>query len=229
MIINNFIKYLFLLVTFTLIFILSSCGKPVSQIPGGNSSKWIDSATEFDGFRIICKLPDVNGINIGNYNKSVDTSLLEHEDFIILLNARYDLWREIYHFEMSMELFTYDNLAPKDFSSFMLYQKKLTQDDLINSNYNCDSISIKGINYVHIFYFNDNTKLYNEFFISQLTDKYYLNISAQYYKEDSFDDAWLASRRKIFREFVEKIKIIRPAQYRLEDDHNIEDPEKHTK
>lgn len=210
-----------LLFVLSLSLVLASCGK-VNNIPEKDSAKWKSYLTYFKGVRFKYKFPGMDGkANYRWHNSSVSERDFREGNYTHFFFARYDTFREINHFDIMITIYKYETELPADdsFDAFNKCQEKIFKK--IFKNYQSHDIK-DGINGRHIYLFRENDSIrgsYTEIFSYPLDKEYYIDISAHYYLfAKQFEQNWLASRRKIFKEFAENVEIIRPEKYPIEND-----------
>jgi hypothetical protein len=207
-----------LLFVLSLSLVLASCGK-VKNIPEEDSSKWKSYGTYFKGFRFKYKFPGMDGkANYRWHNASVSEMEFGDEKYIHFFFAIYDTYRDINHFDIMITIDKYEDTEPEkpfDYeTSLRKYVDMLKKDIPIDEKLYTKEITINNCKYIyhHIEGLGGKNKDYVDSYTAPLTKEYYVGISARYYQlgEEQFDNTWLASRRKIFDEFVKNVEIIRP-------------------
>lgn len=204
-------SYLFILL-FSMCFFVS-CGRKHS-IPERDSAKWKEYDYRFYGHTLKHKYPGTDGNNeYDSYKKHIDVKKLQKDEWVIFFGEWYDYY-EYPHFEIKMTLVKYKNetaIIPNVDSFTKDIIESLNNPPLQDGKtYQNQKITINGITYLNIVFFDKQKRICREIYVTPLNKYCYLNISADYKESPRGEKGWLASRRKIFKEFAENVRLIKP-------------------
>jgi len=194
----------------------------ITNTPEPDVAKWPQFTTICcQQYAVTYKIPPA-----GNYKKysykwhkpRVDwADLPQNKDFVGFGGERYDYLtnKDISVFVLNFKLVRYSKPFEKmpDIETF----KKLKINDLDSGDYNytIQTDKLNGGNCIRTTFFTDKEKttISSEGLLIPLTGEGYMHISTSYYyyivsgKTGRFDEAYVASRRKIFQEFLNNVTI----------------------
>lgn len=205
-----------------------SCGKSVKWIPENDSSKWVEYKAKVGDYTLRYKYPGADGLkNYRYYKEIINLSKLKNENYLCFVAGRYD-YTEYPHFELSIALSKYRNVfSEPPMADAVMFTETPTIDSFIKEhigrlepaiksdgeNLEYSKKDINGVPYLNILFYNKSKRIRTEVFATPLTKEYYLDIMASYEDDYAKNPDWLASRRKIFEEFAENVKLIPPLHY----------------
>jgi hypothetical protein len=205
---DKIMNYLLILL---LALLACSCSKSVKWVPEADSSKWVEYTTSIDKVMLTYKYPGSDGRTGFKYFKPyVDTSDLIKERHIIFVFGLYDN-KQYAHYELKIiianHIKKYNQIPGIDEFSQDYVNYFNNEDEKTRAVFDHSIVEINGTKYMNVVFYNKDGRVRADVYRTPLTKKYYLTISATYKDDLAKDPAWMASRRKIFQEFVEGVRL----------------------